>query len=71
MVKFVRQHTKPDDTEQVIISKRDDGSYTYQMRWRDGAEWGPLGPECGIYDTALTAETEAMQRVSWLAVARQ
>ncbi len=71
MVKFVRQHTNPDDTEQVIISKRDDGSYTYQMRWRVGVEWGPLGPECGLYDTALTAETEAMQRVSWLAVARQ
>jgi hypothetical protein len=36
MVRFVRQHNKPDDTEQVVISKRDDGSYTYQMRWPGG-----------------------------------
>jgi hypothetical protein len=29
--------------------------------------WGPLGPDCGIYDTADTAEDEARQRVPWLA----
>jgi hypothetical protein len=28
--------------------------------------WGPAGPDCGIYDSADTAETEARQRVPWL-----
>ncbi len=28
--------------------------------------WGPPGPECGIYDSADTAESEARQRVPWL-----
>jgi hypothetical protein len=28
--------------------------------------WGPPGPDCGIYDTADTAEDEARQRVPWL-----
>jgi len=28
--------------------------------------WGPPGPDCGIYDSADTAETEARQRVPWL-----
>lgn len=32
----------------------------------DGDYWGPQGLDCGIYDTADTAETEAMQRVGWL-----
>lgn len=63
--------TSPDDQEQVGISKRDDATYTFQRRWRDGADWGPFGPERGIYDCALTAETEAMQQVPWLAVLRQ
>jgi hypothetical protein len=68
---IVRQLTKADGSEQVIISERDDGTYTYQRRWRDGAQWGALGPEGGVYDTALTAETEAMQRVAWLVENRQ
>ena len=28
--------------------------------------WGMPGPDCGIYDSADTAETEARQRVPWL-----
>jgi hypothetical protein len=28
--------------------------------------WGPPGPDCGIYDSADTAENEARQRVPWL-----
>ncbi len=71
MGSIVRQLTKADGSEQVIISERDDGTYTYQIQWRDGAQWGPVGPEAGVYDTALTAETEAMQRVAWLAENRQ
>ena len=63
--------TSPDDQEQVVISKRDDATFTCQRRWRDGTDWGPLGPGLGIYDSALTAETEAMQQVPWLAKLRQ
>ena len=32
---------------------------------RDGP-WGPPGPDCGIYDSPDTAETEARLRVPWL-----
>ena len=71
MGSIVSQLSKADGSEQVVISKRDDGTYTYPRRWRDGADWGALGPEGGVYDTALTAETEAMQRVAWLAEVRQ
>jgi hypothetical protein len=28
--------------------------------------WDPPGPDCGIYDSADTAENEARQRVPWL-----
>lgn len=28
--------------------------------------WGPPGPDCGIYDTTDSAETEAHERVPWL-----
>ena len=63
--------TSPDYQEQVVISKRDDATYAFQRRWRNGIDWGPLGPERGIYDSALTAETEAMQQVPWLAKLRQ
>ena len=31
---------------------------------QDGA-WGPPGPDCGIYDSADTAETEARLCVPW------
>ena len=63
--------TSPDGTEQIVILKRSDGCFTYQLRGWDGADWAPPGPECGLYDSALTAETEAMQRVEWLAKRRQ
>lgn len=71
MTSIEKYLTSPDDQEQVLIAKRDDATYTFQRRWRDGIDWGPLGPECGIYDSALTAETEAMQQVPWLAELRQ
>jgi hypothetical protein len=75
-----------DDRERVLISRRPDGTYTYQRQWLAAAPtrgdpdsalvdtgkqrenaWGPPGPDCGIYDTADTAENEARQRVPWLA----
>ncbi|WP_316187561.1 MULTISPECIES: hypothetical protein [unclassified Bradyrhizobium] len=33
-------------------------------------EWGPPGPDCGIYDTVETAENEARRLVPWLADVR-
>lgn len=41
--------TSPNDQEQVVTSKRDDATFTYRRRWREGNDWGPLGPERGIY----------------------
>jgi hypothetical protein len=64
----------PDGTERVLILKRPDGAFTYRRQWLsekprpvDGEEkWSQPGPDCGIYDAADTAETEARQRVPWL-----
>jgi hypothetical protein len=75
-----------DRRERVLISRRPDGTYTYQRQWLSAAlpnddpdspividasrelemAWGPPGPDCGIYDSADTAENEARQRVPWL-----
>jgi hypothetical protein len=74
-----------DGRERVLISRRLDGTYTYQRRWLSVAlhnsdpdstiisasdereeAWGPPGPDCGIYDSADMAESEARQRVPWL-----
>ena len=71
------EHTKilegPDDNVRVLISKRPDGAYTYQIQWRSEDDittgedgWGQPGPACGLYDSADAAETEARQRVLWL-----
>jgi hypothetical protein len=65
----------PDGNERVLISQRADGHYTYRRQWRstdsqfknvDEEGWGPPSEDCGIYDSADTAETEARQRVLWL-----
>ncbi|HEY5721727.1 MAG TPA: hypothetical protein VIT45_05345 [Allosphingosinicella sp.] len=65
----------PDRTERVIIAQRSDETYTFRRQWRTignesadfaGEGWGAPGPDCGIYDSAETAETEARQRVAWL-----
>jgi len=85
MYSTVRTFNSFDGSERVLISRRPDGTYTYQRQWRpamlsnsnpdnpivDASEerqeaWGPPGPDCGIYDSADTAESEARQRVPWL-----
>jgi hypothetical protein len=85
MYSTVKTLESSDGRERVLISRRPDGTYTYQRQWRSAAlpnrdpdnpivraneeregAWGPLGPDCGIYDSADTAETEARQRVPWL-----
>jgi hypothetical protein len=81
----VRTFESFDGSERVLISRRFDGTYTYQRQWLlaalpsndpdspivDAGEkrqqvWGSPGPDCGIYDSAETAESEARQRVRWL-----
>jgi hypothetical protein len=85
MYSTVRTFNSFDGSERVLISRRPDGTYTYQRQWRsamlpnsnpdspivDASEvrqeaWGPAGPDCGIYDSADTAESEARQRIPWL-----
>jgi len=85
MYSTVKTLESSDGRERVLISRRPDGTYTYQRQWlsaavpnndpdspivdaneeREGA-WEPPGPDCGIYDSADIAETEARQRVPWL-----
>ncbi len=57
-----------DGKERVGIGKRADGQYTYFHQWFcDGSgDWSAPGPDCGVYDSKLTAKTEAFQRVEWL-----
>ena len=69
-IKFL---TKSDGTQRVAIYVRADGRFTYRFQWAEpravvGPDplWGPMGPDCGIYDSADSAEDEAMQRVAWL-----
>ena len=50
----------------MLIVVRPDGRFTYCCQeWEDG-EWGPRSIGAGLYDSALTAETEAQQREGWL-----
>lgn len=50
----------------VLIVRRADGAFTYRRQWSEGNSWGEPGPDCGIYDSAETAESEARSRVWWL-----
>jgi hypothetical protein len=69
---WLRILESPDNQERVVIVRRLDGTFTYRRQWRsefsDDADggWGPLGPDCGIYDSEETAEIEAQQRIEWL-----
>ena len=71
----VKVFESPEGDERVLICRRSDGLFTFRRQRRSddplvaGSEeeaWGPPGLDCGIYDSADTAETEAMQRVPWL-----
>ncbi|ESQ75194.1 hypothetical protein [Asticcacaulis sp. AC402] len=57
---------KPGGNERVLILRRADGAFSYALQWRQDGEWSKIGFDVGIYDSADTAETEAMQRVAWL-----
>ena len=54
-------------TEKVELTQRSDGAFSYRKLSRQGEKWGEAGPDCGIYDTAATAEAEARARIWWLA----
>jgi hypothetical protein len=57
----------PDGEERVVLTRRADGRFTYHREWREDGEWGLPGPDCGIFDSLLTAETEARLKIDWLA----
>jgi hypothetical protein len=42
----------PDGSERVVVRQRADGAWTYRRQLRSDDEWGPQGPDCGIYDSA-------------------
>jgi hypothetical protein len=54
----------------VLIVQRADGAYSYRQQslteLASERLWGALGPHAGIYDSAETAEREALARVKWL-----
>jgi hypothetical protein len=56
----------PTGQLRVLILVRGDGRFTYCWQEWLGNDWGPRSIGAGIYDSALTAETEARQREAWL-----
>jgi hypothetical protein len=62
----IRTITNRKRDQRVIILQRSDDAYTYRQQWLEPEGWGALGPACGIYDSADTAEIEARMRVSWM-----
>jgi len=62
----VRVLTNEQGTERVLITQRADGSFSYRRQWASDRGWGAIGPACGVYDSASTAENEARARVPWL-----
>ncbi len=59
----------PDGEHRVLIVQRADGAYSYRRQWLvdspAGKDWGAPGPYAGVYDSAETAEREAVARVRW------
>ena len=57
---------RADSARRLLVLSRTDGRFTYCWQERKGNEWGPRSIDAGVYDSALTAETEARQREAWL-----
>jgi hypothetical protein len=55
-----------DHGSRALIVQRGDGWYSYQMQFlrevNGQMEWSPPGPHVGAYDSADTAEREAIAR---------
>ena len=64
--KIVADFMHPEGIAKVLIIRRADGRFTYRRQERDGLGWGPQTIDAGVYDSPLTAETEARQRVDWM-----
>lgn len=71
MPRIHKQFINSAGSERIVVLQRDDGNFTYCLQSWNVDDWGMVGPDCGIYDSALTAETEAMLQVSWLSILRQ
>lgn len=58
----------PDKAFQVVIYRTESGVYSYAKRWwdKEREDYGALGPACGFYDSAATAEEEARRRTEGL-----
>lgn len=61
-IKIIERHKS-----RVCIVRRADGRFTFRTQGSSGDGWGPMGLDCGIYDSAETAESDARLRVWWLA----
>jgi hypothetical protein len=64
-MQVVKTISRPDFDRQVLIVRRSDGRFSYQIRFLADTGWGPPGPYLGIYDSPETAEVEALARVRW------
>lgn len=66
LYKTLKVLTNDAESERVMIEEREDGVVTSRMQWKWRNGWGTPGPECGLYDSLETAESEARGRIVWL-----
>lgn len=52
-----------DASKRVLIVERADGAFTYRLATLAADDEPSVGPDCGIFDSAETAEAEARSRV--------
>lgn len=54
----------PGENVQVVVYRTSTSQFSFAKRWWDNklGEYGELGPACGLYDSAETAEREARLR---------
>ena len=64
---ILKSFFSPDGKHRVLIIKRADGAYSYRRQSvigsDTGGEWGEPGPDLGLYDSAETAEQEALAKM--------
>jgi hypothetical protein len=68
--KILKTLTSANGQARVLIVERTDGRVTYRTQLREPIrqnQWGAESVDCGLYDSAETAEAEAKGRVWWLA----
>jgi hypothetical protein len=67
MDEIVGTLTRQDELARILVVRRADGLATYRHQSQTSGQWGSPGPDCGLYDTIETAETQARSRIWWLA----